>query len=417
MAASFRNSSAMGSWASAPHPRRAERWLLARLQRALARTPVRFVLWDGTELSPAGGSEATLFVKDRRTLLGLLWDPELHFGDAFADGRVEVQGDLVSFLEACFGSWRDAPLHAVGRAARSMGRGFGDIVGTRQDVQRHYDIGNDFYRLWLDRDLVYTCAYFEEPGATLEAAQRAKMDHVCRKLRLRAGETVVEAGCGWGALALHMARHYGVRVRAFNISREQVRYARERARAEGLADRVEFEDADFRSIREAADVFVSVGMLEHVGLANYRALGDVIDRCLHPAHGRGLLHFIGRAQLRPLNAWVRRRVFPGAYPPTLGQVMERVLEPRRLAVRDVENLRLHYALTLDHWRRRFESAADRVAEMFDRRFVRTWRLYLAGSQAAFATGSLELFQVTFGRGRDNGVPWTRAGLYAPHPPL
>jgi cyclopropane-fatty-acyl-phospholipid synthase len=238
------------------------------------------------------------------------------------------------------------------------------------------------------------------------------MDHVCRKLRLRPGETVIEAGCGWGALALHMARRWGVRVRAFNISREQLRYARERAQAEGLADRVEFVDADVRAIDGTADAFVSVGMLEHVGLANYRALGEVIDRCLDPVHGRGLLHFIGRNQMRPLNAWVRRRVFPGAYPPTLAQVVERVLQPRELSVWDVENLRLHYALTLDHWRRRFESEASRVAAMFDERFVRTWRLYLAGSQAAFSTGNLQLFQVAFGRGRDDAVPRTRADLYS-----
>jgi cyclopropane-fatty-acyl-phospholipid synthase len=384
---------------------------MAGLQKVLARSHVRFVLWDGTELSPPGRPDATVFVHDRRTLFGILWDPELHFGDAYSDGRVDVQGDLLPFLESSFASWQDSPWETFGRAARSVGRRFGDLVGTRRDVERHYDLGNDFYRLWLDRELVYTCAYFPRSDATLEDAQVAKMDHVCRKLRLQPGETVIEAGCGWGALALHMARRYGVRVRAYNISREQIRHGRERAWAEGLADRVEFVDGDFRSIRGRADAFVSVGMLEHVGLANYEALGEVIGRCLHPGHGRGLLHFIGRNRMRPLNAWMRRRVFPGAYPPTLAQVAERVLEPSSLSVLDVENLRLHYALTLDHWRRRFESASARVATLFDERFVRTWRLYLAGSQAAFSTGFLQLFQVTFGRGQDNGVPWTRAGLY------
>jgi cyclopropane-fatty-acyl-phospholipid synthase len=390
---------------------RAERFLMERLRRLLARARVRFVLWDGTELGPADAAAPTLVVRDRRTLLGILWDPELHFGDAFADGRAEVQGELVPFLQASYASWRDHSWQALGHAARFVGRRFGDLVSVRRDVQSHYDLGNDFYRLWLDRELVYTCAYFTRPEATLEEAQVAKMDHVCRKLRLRPGETVIEAGCGWGALALHMARRWGVRVKAFNISREQIRHARERAEAEGLADRVAFVDADFRRIDETADAFVSVGMLEHVGLANYRALGEVIDRCLHPVHGRGLLHFIGRNRMRPLNAWVRRRVFPGAYPPTLAQVVESVLQPRELSVWDVENMRQHYALTLDHWRRRFESAAARVAGMFDERFVRTWRLYLAGSQAAFSTGNLQLFQVTFGRGGAESVPRTRADLY------
>ncbi len=412
MSAPSSTSSAADSWAATEdRPGRAERFVLERLGRLLSRARVRLVLWDGTALTSPDAGAATLVVRDRRTLMRILWDPELAFGDAYADGRVEVRGDLLGFLESSYVSWQDKPWRALGRAARFVGRRVGDLVGTRTDVQRHYDLGNDFYRLWLDDRLLYTCAYFERPQATLEEAQVAKMDHVCRKLRLRPGQTVIEAGCGWGALALHMARNYGVRVRAYNISREQIRHARARARAEGLDDRVEFVDADFRGIEGTADAFVSVGMLEHVGLANYAALGAVIDRCLDPVRGRGLLHFIGRDHMRPLNAWIRRRIFPGAYAPTLAQAVERVLEPAALSVLDVENLRRHYALTLDHWRRRFESAAGHVTAHFGERFVRTWRLYLAGSQAAFSTGVLQLFQVTFGRSADDAQPWTRASLY------
>jgi cyclopropane-fatty-acyl-phospholipid synthase len=151
---------------------------------------------------------------------------------------------------------------------------------------------------------------------------------------------------------------------------------------------------------------VSVGMLEHVGPADYQAFGAVVERSLTAA-GRGLLHFIGRNQPGELNPWIRKRIFPGAYPPVLPEVFERVLEPWNLSVLDVENLRLHYASTLDHWRRRFESAADEVVRMFDETFVRAWRLYLAGSQAAFTTGTMQLFQVVFARGTSNAIPWTR----------
>src|SRR5262249_9596480 len=158
-----------------------------------------------------------------------------------------------------------------------------------------------------------------------------------------------------------------------------------------------FVEDDYRNIRGTCDVFVSVGMLEHVGPENYRALSGVIDRTL-AAHGRGLLHFIGRDRPRALNPWIRKRIFPGAYPPTLGAVTREVLEPASLSVMDVENLRRHYALTLAHWRERFETAAARVAEMFDEAFVRAWRLYLAGSEVSFATSYLQLFQVTFARG-------------------
>jgi cyclopropane-fatty-acyl-phospholipid synthase len=288
----------------------------------------------------------------------------------------------------------------------------GDPRRAAENIHHHYDIGNDFYRLWLDRDLVYTCAYFPAPEASLEEAQQAKLDYVCRKVGLRRGETVFEAGCGWGALALHMARRYGARVRAWNISSEQVAYARARAEAEGLADRVEFVLDDYRAIEGRCDVFVSVGMLEHVGPRHYRELGAVIDRTLDRTRGRGLLHFIGRDAPAPLNVWITRRVFPGAYPPSLREAIAGVLEPFAFSVTDVENLRLHYARTLAHWLERFERRAGEVREMYDEAFVRTWRLYLAGAQASFAAGSLQLFQVTFARNGLNDVPWTRAGLYA-----
>ena len=280
---------------------------------------------------------------------------------------------------------------------------------ARRNVHHHYDLGNEFYRLWLDEQLVYTCAYFEHPSATLEEAQRAKLDLVCRKLRLSPGERVVETGCGWGALALHMAEHHGARVRAFNLSSEQIGYAREQARRRGLAGRVEFIEDDYRNANGRCDAFVSVGMLEHVGLAHYDEFGRVIDRCLE-ANGRGLLHFIGHQRAIPMNPWLDRYIFPGAYIPALSESLA-VLEPHGFEVADVENLRRHYARTLEHWMERFEKAADRVAALYDERFVRMWRLYLASSLASFRTGSSQLYQVVFARAGDTRLPWTRADLY------
>jgi cyclopropane-fatty-acyl-phospholipid synthase len=235
------------------------------------------------------------------------------------------------------------------------------------------------------------------------------MDHVCRKLRLRPGETVVEAGCGWGALALHMATRYGARVKAFNLSHEQIAYARSRARALGAEGRVEFIEDDYRNISGRYDAFVSIGMLEHVGRDNYDELGGLIDRCLQ-RDGRGLLHSIGQIRPAALNAWIEKRIFPGAYPPALREMLA-ILEPWEFSVLDVENLRLHYALTLEHWLRRFEHARERISEMYDERFTRAWRFYLAGSIAAFNTGNLQLFQVLFARPAGNDAPWTRAYLY------
>jgi cyclopropane-fatty-acyl-phospholipid synthase len=255
----------------------------------------------------------------------------------------------------------------------------------------------------------YTCAYFPTTEATLEQAQVAKMDHVCRKLRLRAGESVVEAGCGWGSLALHMASRYGAKVRAFNISGEQIRYARQRAKDLGLDGRVEYVEDDYRNITGRYDVFVSVGMLEHVGCENYPELGRVVRGALS-AEGRGLIHSIGRNRPQPLHAWIERRIFPGAYAPSLGEMMQ-IFEPWDLSVIDVENIRLHYALTLRQWLARYESALDQVRARFDEFFVRMWRLYLAGSIAAFETGTMQLFQVLFTIQENNQLPLTREYMY------
>jgi cyclopropane-fatty-acyl-phospholipid synthase len=284
------------------------------------------------------------------------------------------------------------------------------LDGSRRNIHRHYDLGNDFYKLWLDSQMVYTCAYFPTPGASLEEAQRAKMDHVCRKLQLQPGESVVEAGCGWGALALHMARHYGVSVKAFNISREQIEFARERARRERLVGQVEFIEDDYRNISGKFDAFLSVGMLEHVSVKNYRELGEIIHRSIGDK-GRGLLHFIGRNFDASFSRWIRKRIFPGAYAPALRRALE-ILEPHNFSVLDVENLRLHYARTLEHWLDRFERSQHQAAAMYDARFVRAWRLYLAGSIAAFKTGTLQLYQVVFAGSQCQALPWTRAPLYA-----
>jgi len=382
-------------------------WLLRLLQRAFGTAPVRFALCDGPRAEPARAPRGTLVIRDRNTLLGLLLDPELNFGEAYMRGTLEARGDLVSIIEAAYDRWQRGKL-ALSTHLRLLRNRANNRRRSRSNVHHHYDLGNDFYRLWLDEEMVYTCAYFPRPELSLEAAQREKMALICRKLKLRPGQRVVEAGCGWGALALHMARNHGVRVTAFNISREQVAWARARAKREGLAERVEFVEDDYRNLTGRYDVFVSVGMLEHVGPSHYVALGRIIDRCLDPQGGRGLLHFIGRDCPQPLNPWIRKRIFPGSYPPTLREALAGVLEPVCLSVLDVENLRLHYARTLSHWLARFEANAEAVGARFDEPFVRAWRLYLAGSQAAFATGWLQLFQIVFGRPGDNDVPWTRA---------
>lgn len=405
-----------GSAALGP-PRSLEAKLLRRLLAHLGHPPIEFVLWNGERVDAAPpGTEIVgrLRIADRGTLYGLISDPQVRFGDAWSEGRIEIEGDLVQVIEAVFRSMRHAGEQGSGlrRLAGSLHRPRRNtLAGSRENIHAHYDIGNDFYALWLGETMAYTCAYYPTPEATLDEAQFAKMHHVCRKLWLRPGETVVEAGCGWGALALHMARHYGVKVRAFNISHEQIVFARERAQREGLASRVEYIEDDYRNIRGRYDAFVSVGMLEHVGTEHYAGLGRVAAECL-PSHGRGLIHSIGRNRPGRLHPWIEKRIFPGAYPPSLAEMSE-IFEPQELSVLDVENLRLHYARTLAHWQALFEENVGRVRTMFDEKFVRMWRLYLAGSIASFTTGGLQLFQVVFAPQDNNDIPWTRAHLYEP----
>ena len=390
-------------------------WLQERILKATGGVPIRIVLEQGDSVAvPDRAAVATVVICDRRTLAELCIDPEVAFGDAYADGRIRVEGDLVRFLEAVYESWPNAPA-ARSRYARLTSKGLdlwqaNTLTGSRRNIHRHYDLGNHFYKLWLDAQMLYTCAYFPTPSATLEDAQRAKMDHVCRKLRLQPGETVVEAGCGWGALSLHMAREYGVFVKAYNISREQIQFARDRARREGLTGHVEFIEDDYRNISGDFDVFMSIGMLEHVRADRYPEFGEIIHRSIGDT-GRGLLHFIGRSQEASFSRWIRKRIFPGANAPALRRALE-IFEPRNYAVLDIENLRLHYAKTLEHWLDRFEKSQQQIMAMHDSRFVRAWRLYLAGSIAGFRTGSLQLFQVVFAGSKCDPLWWTRAPLYA-----
>jgi cyclopropane-fatty-acyl-phospholipid synthase len=389
-----------------------DKLLLTKILRTIGDPRVQIVLWDGQAVSNHKGNEvARILIHDRGALLKLFADPELYFGELYSARRIEVQGDLLDFLEAAYRVW---PLRSQDKIGKRLLTSFygarrNTLNGSRRNIHHHYDIGNDFYKLWLDDRMLYTCAYFPTPDTSLEDAQLAKMDHVCRKLRLRPGDKVVETGCGWGALALHMGKHYGVKVTAYNISTEQISFARQRAQAEGLDGQVEFIEDDYRNVRGEFDAFVSVGMLEHVGADHYQELGAVIDRILK-VDGRGLIHSIGLNYPRPMDAWTERHIFPGACPPSLAQMMQ-IFEPFDFSVLDVENLRLHYAKTLEHWLQRYENNVERVTEMFDPAFVRSWRLYLAGSVTAFKYGGMQLFQVSFARASNNQIPWTRQFLY------
>jgi cyclopropane-fatty-acyl-phospholipid synthase len=386
-------------------PGRVDRWLIGQIRARLGNSRVAIALWDEPDSKNA---EATLRFNDRGALWQTLVNPSLHFGDLYSSGRISIHGDLSLVLDEAYRYVASIKLNS--RLLRSARRIAPDLSESRQNIHHHYDLGNDFYRLWLDHDwMQYTCAYYPEAEMTIEQAQAAKLHHVARKLRLRPNESIVEAGGGWGGLAVFMATHYGVKVRSFNISKEQIAYSREWADRAGVGDRIEFVEDDFRNIAGSYDAFVSVGMLEHVGPGNYEDMGKLMCRVLSP-EGRGLVHSIGRDRPGYLNEWIDKRIFPGAHPPTLREMMN-LFEPARLSVLDVENIRLHYAETLRAWLARYEENVETVRQQFDEPFVRAWRLYLAGSITAFERGNLQLFQVVFARSGMNRIPASRKHIY------
>lgn len=396
-----------------PSPDRLDRWLLDILNRACGQPDVELALWD---TPPPGGQARRPMLRftSRQSIQRLLLKPELRFGELHANGDIETYGDLAELMEQIYAGLRRAkqsqgPLRrALGRVLQRRARP-NHLDGSKGNIHSHYDLGNDFYALWLDPEYMqYTCAYYPDWQTSLADAQVAKLEHVCRKLDLKPGERVIEAGGGWGGLARYMATRYGVTVRSYNISTEQVAYARERVRAEGLEGRVEYIEDDYRHITGTCDAFVSVGMLEHVGLENYGTLSTVIDRTLTDS-GRGLVHSIGQLTHRPLNEWIERYIFPGAYPPTLAEMLNVFAGDFKIV--EVENLRAHYARTLQHWREGFEANVEAVEKRSGPEFVRAWRLYLAGSRASFSAGEMQLYQVLFERNWSNELPATLDRLY------
>ena len=386
-----------------------DRWLLRTIIKGVGSPDIGAALWDGKDAFPGAATPFRMIIRNRGALLRLFVNPLLYFGDDYSAGNIEIEGELVPFLERVYrGLIRSGEDRRSSKPALKLRRQkVNSLLESRKNIHHHYDIGNDFYQLWLDAEMLYTCAYFPQPELSIEAAQIAKMELICRKLCLKGGERVIEAGCGWGGLGRYMAKQYGAKVRAFNISGEQLAYARQRARQEGI-EGVEYVEDDYRNIKGECDAFVSVGMLEHVGTNNYAELGNVINRTLSET-GVGLIHSIGQDVADPMSDWLEKRIFPGSYPPTVREMMS-IFEPHGFSILDIENLRLHYAKTLEHWLQRFEQNTDKVAQMFDDSFVRAWRLYLCGSIANFNTGSLQLFQVLFSRRGNNQLPWTRNHL-------
>ena len=338
--------------------------------------------------------------------------PGLAVGEAYMDGELTLQaGSLWDLLEL-FGrnGHRDPfrPVRALARARRAWKRAAQQANGrraARANVAHHYDLSEALYRLFLDADMQYSCAYFARTDMSLDEAQAAKVRHIAAKLDLAPGLRVLDIGCGWGGLALALARDHGVHVTGVTLSTEQLAVARRRAEAAGLADRVSFELVDYRDVQGRFDRIVSVGMLEHVGAADLCAYAGHVRRLLAD-EGSALVHSIGRMEgPRALNAFARKHVFPGAYIPALSETVA-AAERAGLWVTDVEVLRLHYAQTLRCWRERFLANREEAAGLYDERFCRMWEYYLASAELGFRYSGHMNFQLQLSR-RVDALPLTR----------
>jgi cyclopropane-fatty-acyl-phospholipid synthase len=383
--------------------------------------PLRVVLPDGASVAFGDSTRLTLTVRDPAFLATLSRPTIGGLAEGYVEGRIDLDGDIEAAIQIAAGL-AEAGGESVGRRPE-LSPADHRPQRDRADISHHYDVGNGFYRLWLDQRMVYSCAYFETGEEDIDSAQRAKLDHICRKLRLASGDRVLDIGCGWGALVLHAAQHYGVSAVGVTLSEQQLLLARERIAAAGLANRVQVELLDYRDLPQrfgeaSFDKVASIGMFEHVGLRNLPVYFRTAARMLRD---RGLMlnHGITSADVdsRPVGSgasdFVGRYVFPNGELPHLALAV-REMSAAGFEVVDVESLRRHYALTLAQWSQRLEQRLAEAARQVSERTLRVWRVYLAGCSRGFALGWMNLHQILGSRQIAPGpteVPLTRRWMY------
>jgi cyclopropane-fatty-acyl-phospholipid synthase len=382
------------------------------------------VRWPDGRLStyagpPDSGPDAAITLRDAATIRRLITNPALAVGEAYMDGGLvpDERGIYNTLDVLVMNLVANAGALPIGRVRSVLGQirrridQYNPAHRARRNVAHHYDLNGRLYSLFLDRDRQYSCAYFPRGDETLEEAQIAKKRHIAAKLCLdRPDLTVLDIGCGWGGMALTLARDYGARVTGITLSTEQLNEARARAAAEGLQDRVSFELLDYRAVDRTFDRIVSVGMFEHVGVGFYRAYFDAVARCLNP-DGVALLHAIGRSDGPGFtNPWVAKYIFPGGYCPAVSEVLPHIEQSGMIAT-DIEILRLHYAETVRNWRRRFAANRDTITSLYDERFCRMFEFYLSGSELVFRREGHMVFQIQLAH-RQTAVPLTRDYIIA-----
>ena len=372
---------------------------------------VRVTYWDGD--SYTFGPEKPYYemeVKSPVAVRRILKNLSMGFGESYAEGLIEIKGDLEGPIrllvenQEAFAGLSKLLVFAKLRKNKTKKQ--------RSYIAHHYDIGNDFYKLWLDKSMTYSCAYFKTPKDSLETAQKQKVEHILKKLQLKKGQTLLDIGSGWGTLLITAAKKYGVTGHGVTLSEEQLSYATDMAKKAKVADKVTFELANYQDLPKRGlqfDRIVSVGMFEHVGKGNHHNYYKAVDQLLKP-NGLSLLHSITQQTEQPNDPWIDKYIFPGGYIPSNREIVN-ALPNYNLRLVDYENLRIHYAMTLEEWMRRYERHKPAIEKMFDKKFYRMWHAWLACSASSFRYGQLDLSQYVFTKGPQNDAPLTREFIY------
>ncbi|WP_290441306.1 SAM-dependent methyltransferase [Clostridium tagluense] len=368
------------------------------------------VFWDGSEENYGEGESKFKIIFNEPIPKGdIINDPSIALGEAYMTKKIDIEGSVQSVIESLYNN-KESFLRKSEMYQKLIKIVKSTIKKSKDNIQFHYDIGNDFYKLWLDDNMTYSCAYFEKDTDSLNQAQKNKIDYILKKLNLKQGQSLLDIGCGWGELIISAAKQYKVKATGITLSSEQLQKANERIKAEGLEELVQVRLVDYRELKNMSfDRIVSIGMLEHVGKENLPEYFDVVNNLLKEK-GLSLLHCITGVNESGTNKWIDKYIFPGGDIPGIKNIITYIAE-RKFELIDIENLRRHYGKTLEHWAENFENALPIIEKSKDETFIRMWRLYLNSCAASFNCANINLHQILFVKGVNNDLPCTREYMY------
>lgn len=367
-------------------------------------------LWDGSsEIYGDGIPKFKIIFNEPIPKSDIINDPSIAFGEGYMTKKFDIHGNIEEVVEALYDN-KESFLGSTSKFSHLIKVVKNNLKNSKENIEFHYDIGNNFYKLWLDDTMTYSCGYFKSKEDSLTEAQKNKVNHILKKLNLQDGETLLDIGCGWGELIITAAKMYKVKATGITLSTQQFEKVKERIESEGLNDLVDVKLIDYRELKDIKfDKIVSVGMLEHVGKEHLCEYFSAVNKLLNK-EGLSLLHCITNTSDDGVNSWINKYIFPGGYVPSIQELISNMSD-LDFNIIDVENLRLHYAKTLECWYDNFQQALPEIEKNKDETFIRMWELYLNSCAASFKSGNINLHQFLFSKGVNNNLPWTREYMY------